>query len=88
MLIAILILLLLAVIIFVVIPVIRKQREKKHQERLAEIARLVPLVESALGDVCSYYSYNHYITESERLTLDEKFAELQWWYDWIPVTNQ
>ena len=73
---ALLILLLIAVILLVMIPVRRKQRERKHQERVAAIARLVPDVEAALADVCSSYSYSHFITESERIALDEKYADL------------
>ena len=73
---ALIILLIVAVILWVMIPVRNKQREKKHQERVEAIARMVPDVEAALADVCSFYSYNHYITESERTTLDEKYAGL------------
>ena len=73
---ALLILLLIAVFLLVMIPESRKQREKKHQEREAVIARLVPDIEAALANICSFYSYSHYITESERITLDEKYADL------------
>ena len=59
-----------------IIPVSRKQQEKKHRERVAAIARLIPDVEAALANICSLYNYSHYITESERIALDEKYAEL------------
>ena len=73
---ALLILFLVAVFLLVIIPVSRKQQEKKHRERVAAIARLIPDVEAALADICSLYNYCHYITESERIAVDEKYAEL------------
>lgn len=60
----------------VIIPVSRKQQEIKHRERVAAIDRLIPDVEAALANICSLYNYSHYITESERIALDEKYAEL------------
>ena len=73
---ALLILFLVAVFLLVIILVSRKQQEKKHRERVAAIARLIPDVEAALANICSLYNYSHYITESERIALDEKYAEL------------
>lgn len=73
---ALLILFLVAVFLLVIIPVSRKQQEKKHRERVAAIARLIPDVEAALANICSLYNYSHYITESERIAVDEKYAEL------------
>lgn len=73
---ALLILFLVAVFLLVIIPVSRKQQEKKHRERFAAIARLIPDVEAALANICSLYNYSHYITESERIAVDEKYAEL------------
>ena len=70
------ILLILTLFLGVWIPVRKKQREKKHQERLETISRLAPDVEAALGEICSFYSYSHYITESERIALDDKYADL------------
>ena len=69
-------LLLLALFLGVWIPIRKKQREKKHQERLETITRLAPDVDAALAEVCTFYSYSHYITESERAALDEKYTTL------------
>lgn len=71
-----LILLVIALAIGVIIPVHKKQRERKHQEKLTTIAQLIPNVEAALTDISSFYNYGHYITESERIALDEKYVEL------------
>ena len=35
-----------------------------------------PDVEAAFSEIKSYYSYNHYITESERLELEKKYEDL------------
>lgn len=72
----IILLLLLALFLGVWIPLRKKQREKKHRERLETISRLAPDVDAALADVCTFYSYSHYITESERAALDEKYTAL------------
>ena len=72
----ILILLLVATILLVGIRVWSRQREKKHREKLEAIARLKPDVEAAFSEIKSYYSYNHYITESERLGLEKKYEAL------------
>lgn len=73
---ALIILLIVAVILWVMIPVRKKHREIKHQERAEAIILMAPNVETALKEICSFYSYGHYITESERLALDEKYAGL------------
>lgn len=70
------ILFLAAVILSVMIPVRKKQRESKHKAIVEAIAALSPDVEAALNEICSYYNYNHYITESERVALDEKYVTL------------
>ena len=70
------ILLLAAVILSVMIPVRKKQRESKHKAIVEAIAALSPDVEAAWNEICSYYNYNHYITESERVALDEKYVTL------------
>ena len=69
----VLVILLIASIILWVMIRVGKHR---HQERLEIIARLTPDVETALAEICSFYSYSHYITESERITLDEKNVSL------------
>ena len=71
-----LILLLVALPFGVIIPVYRNRQEEKHQERLAVLSRLTPAVKSALDNISSYYTYSHYITESERIALNDKYAGL------------
>jgi len=70
------ILLIVAISLSVVFVSRRKWRDRTHQERVETIARLAPDVDAALIDICSFYSYSHYITESERVTLDEKYSDL------------
>ena len=70
------ILLLVAIILWVMIPVRSRLNKKKHNERLAMIDRLKPEVEAALTDISSYYCFSHYITESERQRLVEKYDGL------------
>lgn len=74
---ALIILLIVAVILWMMISVRNKHRDKKHQEKQETIAKMVPDVESALEDICSFYSFSHYITESERLSLVDKYAGLE-----------
>jgi len=70
------ILLLVAIILWVMIPVRSKQKAKKHQERLESIARVKPDIDSAFAEISSYYTFSHYITETERLLLAEKYDAL------------
>ena len=70
------ILLLVAIILWGAISVRSLRKEKKRQERLEAIARLKLDVEAAFSEIKSYYSFNHYITESERLALLKKYEEL------------
>ena len=53
-----------------------RQRKKRHQERLDTIASLTPRVEDSFSEISSLFKYSHYITESERLYLEEKYADL------------
>lgn len=53
-----------------------RQREKLHRDREERIAGLAPSVEAAFSDISSYFSYSHYITESERKYLETKYAVL------------
>ena len=73
---ALIILLFIAIILWVMIPVRNKQKAKRHKERLETIERQLPDVESAFAYISSFYNFNHYITESERLALEEKYAGL------------
>ena len=70
------ILLLVAIILWVMIPVRSKQKAKEHQKRLEAIARVKPEIEDAFAEIGSYYTFSHYITETERLMLAEKFEAL------------
>lgn len=49
---------------------------KGHQRRLSVIKRLKPEVESAFSELSSFYSFSHYITECERLKLEEKYEAI------------
>ena len=71
-----LIILFVAAIIFGVMMSFRTQRTKKHKYRLETIVRLKPTVEIAFDEISSYFNYGHYITESERLMLAEKYDAL------------
>ena len=53
-----------------------KHKAKKRKERLEAIARIKPDVYIAFSEIGSYYNYGHYITESERLMLVEKYKAL------------
>lgn len=70
------ILLFVAIIFSVMIPIRSKQKAKKHQERLKLIARVKPDIDAAFADISSYYTFSHYITETERLMLAEKYDAL------------
>ena len=71
-----LIILFVAAIIFGVMMSFRTQRTKKHKYRLETIVRLKPTVEIAFDEISSYFNYGHYITETERLMLAEKYDAL------------
>ena len=71
-----LIILVTAIILWLMLYVHRRVREKKRQERLAVLNRLKPEVEKAFSEISSFYNFNHYITESERLNLLETFRDL------------
>ena len=70
---ALIILLIVAIILWVMIPVWSK---KTNKERLETIARLKPDIEAAFADIGTYYTYSHYITETERCMLAEKYHSL------------
>lgn len=54
----------------------RRLLEKKHREILKDLELLAQDVEVALNDISTYYNYNHYITESERLSIVEKYSNI------------
>ncbi len=70
------IVLLVVIILWVVICFQSHQNAKKRQEGLKAIARLKPEVETAFSEISNYYSYGHYLTESERLELLKKYCNL------------
>ena len=70
------ILLTVAVILWVMICIRSRQKAKKHQERLEAIARIKPDIEVAFAEIGKYYNFSHYITETERLMLAEKYDAL------------
>lgn len=53
-----------------------KKKDRLHKEHIESIARILPLVETAFSDLRLFYNYNHFITESERIVLDEKYSDL------------
>ncbi len=69
---------LLFIIITIEVMILALSRHKKKQlkEILSIIKRLKPEVEAAFADICFYFSFNHYITESERIALEEKYGNL------------
>jgi DNA helicase-4 len=62
--------------IAIAIIIAPRQRKKTRQERLDKIEAIAPEVEAALNDVSEYFSYSHYITESERKGLVDKYTYL------------
>ena len=73
---AVLILLLIAILTGVVFVIRRKRKEENYKQLLDHIEKTRPMVEDAFLDISNYYNYGHYITESERLLLVEKYSEL------------
>ena len=65
-----------AIFLWLMLSVRPRIKEKKRQERLARFNQLMPEVEKAFSHIKSLYSFNHYITETERLSLLEDYREL------------
>lgn len=65
-----------AIILWLMLSVRPRIKEKKRQERLAIFNQLKPEVEKAFSEISSFYNFNHYITETERLSLLEDYNEL------------
>ena len=76
MLLFILILIFASIIFLTLFALYKKQCHKRHLERLETISRLTQDVEPALANISSYYPYSHFITESERTALSDKYAGL------------
>ena len=72
-----LILLIISFSLWLGIPKWRRKKEEDRRKLEALIQRLSPEVENAFSDICKYYSYSHYITESERLMLKDRYSDLE-----------
>lgn len=72
----VLIILLVTASLLLAVYAVRTSKQKRKQERLDIIDREIPNIGQAFKEISSYYSYNHYITESERLHLDDKYTDL------------
>ena len=56
---------------------VRSNRKKaKRKDRQEAIARLRPGVEAAFDEISQYYNFSHFITETERLKLAERYGAL------------
>ena len=64
-------------ILWVGIPVWRRKIEEKKMEMIDLVDHIRPEVEAAFSDISSFYNFGHYITESERLFLADKYADLE-----------
>ena len=73
----ILIFALLAVVIFITIKIVLYVREKRREKRLLAINTQFPDVQAAFDDISKYFSFNHYLTESERKEIEAKYSELE-----------
>lgn len=65
-----------AIFLWLMLSVQPRIKEKKRQERLAIFNQLKPEVEKAFSQISSLYNFNHYITETERLSLLEDYNAL------------
>lgn len=66
----------LTTLAIVAVAILVKKLKEDHLGRLKKITSLKPHVESALSELNSLYSSNHYLTESERVGLDKKYESL------------
>ena len=73
---ALIILLVCAVVLWAVFVIKSYKQKKRREARLELIASLKAEVEGAFAEISSYYSFSHYITESERLELIAKYGGL------------
>ena len=63
-------------LIAIAIWLVLRDQQRKHQQCVETISRLSLEVEEAFADISTYFSYSHYITESERLAIVEKYGLL------------
>ena len=62
----------------IIIAIVTANRKKKeHIAVIHEIQELEPHIEPALDEISSLYNYSHYITESERLYIEDKYSSLK-----------
>ena len=54
-----------------------RHRKLLHEKRIGLISELYPEVESAFTEISTFYNYSHYITETERIDLDNKYEDLR-----------
>lgn len=66
----------LVTIVIAAIAVLIWRQRKERQERQELISSIATEVESGLLDLSSSFSSNHYLTESERVFLEEKYHSL------------
>ena len=70
------IVLLVAILLWVGIIIWRRKQKEEHKKLIDLAERTRPEVEAAFSEISSYYKFGHYITESERQMLADKFANL------------
>ena len=70
------VIIIIAITLYMAIRSSLRKKAKNHQERLETITRLCPFVKDAFNEISSYYNFNHYITESERVMLLNKYSIL------------
>ena len=66
---------LVTVILILAIVVVRNTLRNARLEEL--VREIEPEIAPALEEVSAYYNYSHYITESERMALNEKYDDLE-----------
>lgn len=59
------------------IPFQRKRKTENRKKLLNLIESIRPEVEAAFSEISSYYNYAHFITQSERLMLLDKYDDLE-----------
>ena len=83
----ILILLSVAIILWLGIPIWQRKKKEQHNKQIELVEHIRPKIEAAFSDISSFYNYSHYITESERLLLADKYADLEMVVRTIRRTN-
>lgn len=66
----------IAIILWLMLSLRPRIKEKKRAKRLELFNQLKPEVEKAFSEIKSLYNFNHYITETERLSLLEDYHNL------------